>query len=315
MKYFITLHQHKGNAIDNALRNNGWLFRHKNVDIALFDHHINRSKPEEGRAIVSQYFQEGATIITYPHGATGAWWMDSDLHPPDKRVFANLVIGEGHKYVEEITQPHLEHYIIGWSYCPIKEFQKPEKIKKILFAPIHASLKGNKLREECMDINTRVFKSLLELPREYVIIVRHLNPLNVIGLWNNSRVRYNFAKPDGSYSDIDNCDLIISEGTFMYLSVARGKPTIGMSQHIQVRPNESDKDFKLKNWDKYKDYIAYPLDFDDAPLNDLIIEAVSKEQSDWKKLFIGNEMNGENLSNLLKELREKDISNKKIKEL
>lgn len=311
MRYFIQNHQHKGKVIDEALKNNGWVFRHKNIDVLLVDYYINRSKPEQGRAIVSQYFQEGTTIITYPHGATGAWWMDAETDYRDKRVFANLVIGEGHKYIDQITQPYLSHYVIGWSYCPIKEFQKPKQIKKILFAPIHASSPKNILREECVDINSRVFSSLLKLPKEYTIIVRHLNPLRSIGLWNDSRARYFFGKPDGSYNDIDNCDLIIAEGTYMYLSVARGKPTIGMSQRIQIRPNESSKDFKLKNWDKYGDYMAYPLDFDDAPLDYLINEAVSKEQSDWKKLFIGNEMNGENLSNLLKELREKDISNKK----
>lgn len=310
MRHFISHHQHKGRSIDDALRREGWLFRHKRVDVALFDHYVNRTNPEKGRGLIKSYHEDGATILTYPHGATGAWWMDNDNYVPDERISANLVIGEGHKYIDSITQPQLEHHIIGWSYCPIKAFQKPNKVKRILFAPIHASINGNELREECIDTNARVYQALLALPRDYTIIVRHLNPLDTIGLRYNSRIRFKWTKPDGSYQEIDEVDLVIGEGTFMYLSVARGKPTIGMNQYIPIRPNGSDKSFKLNNWDKYGDYMAYPIDFDDGPFVDLIEKAASAEQSKWKQLFIGNKMQQQDLSNLLTDLRKKDLSNR-----
>ncbi len=145
MRYFISHHQHKGEAIDTALKMQGWLFRRRRVSIALFDHTINRGRPQEGRGLVNKYYDEWSTIITYPHGATGAWWMDSDHYPPDKKIFANLVIGEGHKHIEEIIRPYLQHYVIGWSFCPIKPFQKPQEVKHILFAPIHASMHRDQL--------------------------------------------------------------------------------------------------------------------------------------------------------------------------
>lgn len=309
MRYYIFHHQHKGHGINAALRKEGWILSSHNVALALFDHAINKEKPEEGRAIVKKYYDEGSTVITYPHGATGAWWTDNDTFPPDKNIVANLVIGEGHKFVDKIIQPQIEHHVIGWTYCPINEFQKPKDVKTILFAPIHASIKSGLLREECIDTNARVYKSLLELIGKYKIIIRILNPLDQIGLWHNSRVEFRSGKPDGTYDEIDSADLVIAEGTYMYLSVARGKPTIGMNQHIPIRPNDSDKNFKLNHWNEYGEYMAYPIDFDDdSNLLNLINKASRNEQTEWKKLFIGDALDTKHLSDLLKEIRTKDIS-------
>jgi len=307
MKYFISQHQHKGEKIMNALREEGWVYRKIEPDIALFDHNVNLSNPSEGRLIVKEYINQGSTIITYPHGATGSWWEDSNSHSAYNTIFADLVIGEGHKHVAEIIQPELDHYTIGWSYCPLKEFKKTQ-VKKILFAPIHASARTNALREEAIDINTRVYNALIPLSRDYNITVRHLNPLNTIGLRYNSRINFKAGIPDGSYNDIDNADLVIAEGTYMYLSVARGKPTIGMNQHIPIRPNHKLIEYKVNNWDKYGEYMAYPIDFDDGDLSDLIQKASKEEQIEWKKLFIGDEMNNRYLSDLLKDLRKKHLS-------
>lgn len=305
MKYFIMHHQHKGKAIDSALRKAGWRYQMRRVDIALFDHVINRSEPEQGRGLVKRYYDEGATIVTYPHGTTGAWFMDSDVYPKDKRVTANLVISEGQKKVEEIIQPQLEHHVIGWSYCGLREWKKPEKVRRILFAPIHSPIKG-KFREECVDVNARVYKALLGLADRYQIVVRHLNPLDKIGLWYSPKPVFKLGKPDGSHDEIDIADLVIAEGTFMYLAVARGKPVIGMNQHVPIRPNYSDKSFKLNNWDKYGEYMAYPIDFDDGDIIELINKASEKEQSEWRKLFIGDTMQPVHLVSVLESIRGKD---------
>ena len=305
MKFYISHHQHKGKPIEMALRKEGWRAGVNNVDVALFDHAINREKPENGRALIKKYYDDGAAVLTYPHGATGAWWMDNDEYKTDNRLSGNLVIGEGHKHIEEIVQPNLNHYVIGWNFCPIEEFKKPKEIINILFAPIHASERTNNFREEALDTNSRVFYKLLKLPIKYKIIIRYLNPLNTIGLKNVSRVILRHGNPDGSYSEIDNADIVIAEGTYMYLSVARGKPTIGINQHIPPRPNGyGSKSFKLNHWNDYEKYLAYPIDFDDSDdLLELINLASNEEQSKWKSLFIGNKMSSVYLSKLLKNIR------------
>ena len=304
MKYYIAHHQHKGIPYQTALRQQRWIFRLEYPDVALFDHAINRRNPEEGRALIEKYYDQGATIITYPHGATGAWWMDSDLYKTDERISGNLVIGEGHKRIEEMVQPSIKHYVTGWPFCPIEEFKKPKEVVNILFAPIHAAPKTNNFRDEAIEANAKIFKELLKLPSKYKIIVRYLNPLSTIGLKVNSRVVLRPGKPDGSYSDIDAADIVIAEGTYMYLSVARGKPTIGINQHIPPRPNGYGfKEFKLKRWPEYEKFLAYPIDFDDGDLPGLINLAVKQEQTEWKKNFIGNKMNSAYLSDLLIRIR------------
>lgn len=304
MRYFIAHHQHKGKPIDAALRKEGWRYQLRKVDIALFDHAINRTEPEKGRDLIHRFYKEGATIVLYPHAPTGAWWMDGDIYHKENFIKNELVIAEGQKRVSKIIDPSMNVHKIGWSYCPIKEFQKPKEIKRILFAPIHGPNKGN-LREECISVNKRVYETLLRLANKYQIIIRHLNPLEKNGLWYNSKPVFILGKPDGSYKDIDAADLVIAEGTFMYLAIARGKPTIGMNQHIPIRPNNDNRNFIPKHWDEYGEYMGYPIDFDDGDIISLIDKAM-QEQTAWKNLFIGKSMNSKNLSNILKNIRSQD---------
>mgnify|MGYP001087870966 CR=1 FL=1 len=311
IRYFISEHQHKGANINEALKKEGWYFRRKRVSIALFDHVINRKHPERGRGIVNKYYDEWATIVTYPHGATGAWWNDSDYFPENTKIAANLVIGEGHKKVEQIMRPHLQHYVVGWSFCPIKEFKKPVKIKKILFAPAHGSMHKDILPIEKQEVNTKIYESLLKISDDYRISMRILNPLESIGLWKDSRIKLIFGKPDGSYRDIDDADLVIGEGTFMYLSVARGKPTIGFNQHVPCTGSTALEGYEIKNWDKYGEYMGYPIDFEDDSLENLIEKAAHEEQIEWKRLFIGKELDSKHLVTLLKDVRNEDIANRK----
>lgn len=304
MKYFIMHHQHKGKPIDKALREEGWKYQLRNVDIALFDHAINRTEPEAGRNIIHKFHKEGATIVIYPHAPTGAWWMDGDIFPKESAVQNELVIAEGQKHVSKIINPNMNVYTIGWSYCPIKEFQQPKQLKRILFAPIHGPNKGD-FREEAVEANKRVYRRLLEISDKYQIIVRHINSLEKCGLWYSPKPIFVLGKPDGSYKDIDAADLVIAEGTFMYLAVARGKPTIGINQHVSIRPNNNHKDFVPKHWNEYGEYMAYPIDFDDGDIISLIDKAM-EEQTTWKNLFIGKSMNSKDLSNLLQNVRGSD---------
>lgn len=310
MRYRIIHHQHKGKPFEKALKRSGWREDTYHPEICLMDHAINRGQPEKGRRALKSLYNQRITVVTYPHGATGAWWMDSDIFNTDPRVSGNLVIGEGHKRIEQIMQPTLDHYVVGWPYCKVMPFDPPNKLKTILFAPIHASIRGNLLRQEAIDTNIAVYKELLSLP--YRIKVRHVNPLDVIGLWKEPNVEFIFGQPDGSYIDIDKADLVIAEGTFLYLAAARGKPVIGLNQHIPIGPSYEIFNFKLNHWDEYEPYFAYPIDFSDGPLKELIELAIEEEQIEWKRLFIGKEMKDEDLVKILTEIRLKDLKTSRI---
>lgn len=300
--FFILHHQNKGKPIFSALMNNGWRYQERKPDVSFFDHTLNRGQPDTSRTILKRLYNEGSKIITYPHGATGAWWLDGDMFHPDKHVCCDLVISEGQKHIAEIIDPDTKHEVIGWSLCPQKKFEKPKKLLRILFASIHPP-ERSEFRPEAKAANTRIDKALSKLTGNHQIIYRHINSLEANGLVNNQRAIYVRGKPDGSYVDIDNADLVIAEGTYMYMAVARGKPVIGINQHLPIRANNSKLRFEPKQWEKYGEYQAYPIDFDDGELVDLIEMAISEEQTEWRSRFIGNQMDEKIFSDLIHKIR------------
>ena len=288
-------HQHKGKPIEAALLSQGWVYS-QTPDVALFD--VARGEPIERR-----FRREGASLVIYPHTAIAGWWYDGLLESP-KGFDAIMVIGEGQKEVQKIITPNTRVETIGWGYCPILPFKKPKQVKRILFAPLHPSASG-KLRPEAKDVNARVYKQLLGM-RGVQATVRVIGKLENNGLWESPDVTIKYAEPDGSYADIDASDLIIAEGMFLSLAVARGKPVIGMNQRISQKANSSLA--APKNWNKYNHLQAYPIDFDDGSMIELIDRAVDESQvSEWKQRFIGEQLQPEYLSDLLKDIRSEHV--------
>lgn len=291
MRYWILHHQHKGLPIDLALKEAGWEYSQK-ADIALFDtnHH---------QKLVSMFEKRGSTLVIYPHTAVACWWYDGVMELPEG-FKAILVVGEGQKEVQKIITPNIRVESIGWGYCPILPFQNVKKVKRIVFAPIHPS--GSILRPEARDTNARVYKRLLQLDNVQIVL-RVIGKLEDNGLWDSPKVVFKAGKPDGSYAEIDIADLVIAEGMYLSLAVARGKPAIGMNQRITQKVNRSGH--VPERWDEYNYLQAYPIDFDDGDIMELIDRAMV-EQTAWKRRFIGEKMQSENLSNILKDIRRQD---------
>jgi len=290
MKFYIVHHQHKGKPIDEALRSQGWEFSRK-PDIALFDtnHH---------EKIIAEFVRVGATIVIYPHSSSACWWYD-ELMPLPPEVKAILVVGEGQKEVQKIITPFVRVEAIGWGYCQIKQFKRPKEIRRILYAPIHPN--GHNLRQEAKDANARVFSELLKL-KDVQLICRVIGSLKDNGIWDSAKVLYKFGKPDGSTREIDMADLVIGEGMFLSLAVARGKPAIGVNQRVPMRGNNPLHADYPKHWDEYNDLQAYPIDFDDGAIMELIDKALV-EPVEWKRRFIGEPLDAKKLSEVLKEVR------------
>lgn len=298
MRYWILHHQHKGKPIEAALKSQGWIYSAK-PEVALFDTARNSRVAETFR-------RSKATLILYPHTAVAAWWYDG-LMPLTDDYSAILVIGAGQKQVQQIITPGKRVEVIGWSYCPILPFQKPDKVKRITFAPMHPSGNG-KLRPEAKDTNARVFKQLLELDGVQIVL-RVIGKLEDSGLWYSPKVIVKNAKPDGTYAEIDIADLVIGEGMFLSLAVARGKPTIGLNQRVSNRTNRG---LAPERWEEYNYLQAYPIDFDDDDgIMKLIDRALDESQvSEWKSRFIGEQLQPKKLSDILIDIRGKDARKK-----
>jgi len=291
MQYWIIHHQHKGKPIEAALKSQGWVYS-RTPDIALFDTARNDR-------VADLFRKTKSSLVLYPHTAIAAWWYDGLMELP-KDYDAILVIGEGQKQVQQIITPNMRIETIGWGYCPILPFKKPKVVKRIVFAPIHPSGSGV-LRPEARDVNARVYKRLLSLPNVQIVL-RVLGKLEDNGLWYSPKSVVVKGKPDGSYKEIDIADLVIAEGMYLSLAVARGKPAIGMNQRISQKVNRSGH--VPERWDEYNYLQAYPIDYDDGDIMELIDKATQESSvSEWKKRFIGEQLQPKKLSDTLIDIR------------
>lgn len=289
MNFYVCGHQHKGQPYAKALREAGHHLRPGNPDVALFDRDWYMHNNQKPRGIVSDYIRKGAVIMIYPHSPLPPWWYDG-LVPLQEHVRCVFVIGEAQKRAMQIIAPHARVKTTGWAWCEQKEFQQPPEVKRILFAPIHPS--GRALRPEGMEANKRIYADLKDIMRitDIQVTVRYMGDLRTQGLRRFKCFDWIEGQPDGSTAEIDNADLVIAEGTFMYLAVARGKPTIGINQHLPIRANKHADIFTPHNWEKYGPDLAYPINYGDADILNLIDKAVSGEQTFWRQQHIGKQL-------------------------
>lgn len=282
MSFYVVKYQAKSAAYREALLSAGYVEDRRSPDVLLIDRDWFISNDAEPRAEVR--ICPDATVMVYPHSAMPPWWYDGlvKMQPYVKCVF---VIGEGQKRAMQIIAPEARVEVIGWSWSELVPFRRPEKVKRILFAPIHPA--GGKLRPEAIAANKAIMNELMGLSRDYEISVRYIGSRYRQGIHDARRIKMISGAADNSTTDIDNADLVIAEGSMMYLAVARGKPTIGINQHIPTRANKMSGRYTPKNWKLYGDDIAYPINYGSAPLKDLI-ECAMTEQSQWRRDFVGN---------------------------
>jgi hypothetical protein len=290
MKFYFFNHQNKGLALVRALESKGWIWTalSGNAHLIFSDSDVpSRSKSLTG------FRQRGKKIFLYPHAARPNLFNDFPGFPPFSHVAAHLVCTPGHiEILKRFGHPH--HFeAIGWYLCPIKPFQPREHSRKVLFAPIHPNSNGS-LSKIDQKINAETYRRLLALVEsgEIDLTVRFLRGLEKNGLWLVEGVTYIEGQPDQSYEQIDSADLVVSHQTFAHIAVARGVPTIMMSESTPPRlGSEAMHDFKyVQHWDQYKDLMMYPLDIlaeDDTAA--LFARAVQSdcEIADWRQRLIG----------------------------
>lgn len=281
MKFWHINYQHKGRPYLDALLQAGFVLDKDNPDFLMIDRERYMVKNQSPRDDV-KYYQD-VPIIIYPHCSLPHWWYDG-LVPVVNTIKGIFVIGEGQKRAMNIITPNTTIGTTGWAWSRILPFQ-PTNVKKVLFAPIHPT--GGRLRPEALRANEEIFHELKR--HDFDVTIRHIGNIRRQGIRIPNKFKMIAGGLDGSTNEIDEADLVIAEGTFMYLAVARGKPVIGINQHLPMRPNVREGYFP-RNWDKYGDSIAYPVNFGNKPLVDLIEDAMV-EPVQWKKDFIGDEMN------------------------
>jgi hypothetical protein len=282
MRFEFVNYQLKGKPYLDALIQAGFEHTRENPELLFIDRERYMTNNTVARNQVLRY--PGVPVMTYPHCALPPWWYDGLVPMPDyiKRVF---VIGNGQKRAMKIIAPGAKVETTGWPWCKVLPF-KANEISNILFAPIHST--GGRLRPEGIEANQKIMAALRKLDKtRYKVTVRFIESRIRQGVSREPTFKWIKGVTDNSTDDIDKADLVIAEGTMMYLAVARGKPVIGINQHLPMRPNMKEG-YNPHNWDKYGPGIAYPVNFGDAPLVELFDRAMV-EQTKWKRDFIGDE--------------------------
>jgi len=244
-------------------------------------------------AQLSRYFR-AQKVFVYNHSARPSIFYD--IFPEWEKTTAQFVPAEGHiEFLQRMgcTKPI---HVSGWHLCAVKEFKPRDSFRHVLYAPIHPNRNGF-LSDIHKKINLEVFQSLYALVRsgEIDLTVRTVMSLDLNGLRRAQKVTYILGDPDGSYNDIDTADVVVSHGTFAYLSVARGVPTVMMAEaEPPIYGNRADACQTPPHWNEYKGLIIFPLDILNEEPATLLERAIQSdvEIADWRRRMIGEPFDG-----------------------
>lgn len=249
------------------------------------------------RTAIDAYRAAGAKVLLYPHGASPQLAYDGFMEPYEA-VDGNLVIAPGHAEVMRRYGYPVPIHVIGWSLCEQAPFRPAAAVRRVLYAPTHPSGSGH-LSDVELEMNARYFESLRTGPWE--LTVRYLGSLEQNGLWEAPGVRYVSGDWMPATDDIDAADVVVAApGTFPALTVARGTPMVTYGQG--QAPNyglEGETLVALRSLDRYEQYLRYPYDMDDGPVDEVLHAAASREATDWRRRFIGEQMDTPTTAGLL----------------
>jgi len=303
LKIVLSSHQHKGRNLWTALEAEGHTVMDVSTatepaDILLIDVDI-----PEGRYLptIEAWTAAGAKTVIYQHGAEPILIWDGIYKPSDRTVL-NLVQSPGAKRVLEAYGYPIPVEVVGWHYCPLRDFRPSADIQRVTFAPWHP-LGNGYLHPARAAYNQRVHDMLYaaSVRMGFELTVRHIRPLSFNGIYPIDGVHYINARPDGNTEQITSADLVVAVGTYAYMSVALGTPTVMFGQDL--RPfdgHDLSKHREVANWHLYRDIMRYPYDFDDvSPLDNLLLRAATYEATDWRKMFIGEPLDAKRMVQLL----------------
>jgi hypothetical protein len=284
--YAFHEHQGKGIGLVRALRDLGWTPAAQ-PDLFLIDF----DGPPYYVEMIRRYKALGAKVALYPHGATAQLCLDIWDNSPE--VDAYLAFSHGQAEVLRKFRYPRPVYVTGWQWCEQREARTLGSANRLLFAPIHP-LGNGFLHPLHADANRRAFADILDHYPLDVISVRLVGTPEANGLQYVPGVEYHQASLEISTADMDRSDLVVSHGTFAYLSVARGLPTVMYGYDYPFMDGNSlGEAVSAKHWDEYADYMRDPV----AVLDDL--PGSEKTVRRWRDSFIGEQMTAARLGEAL----------------
>lgn len=289
-------HQNKPLALVQALIDAGWQpTTTPRCDLLLVDH----CRAEPRNRLIDECADHGGTILVYPHGARP--FVDYDgLIVPDARVAAHLVQSPGAADVLASFGFPLPVHVTGWHFNPVRPAVRPARIRTVLFAPAHPLGDGT-LRDDRKQLNAAVFASLAAAARRraWRLVVHLYADAERNGIPRIPGVAYVPSGLDGATNLLETADLVVAEGTYAYLAVAAGRPTLMFGQ--DVRPCDDAGERTVDSWEAYAGLLRYPLDMADGSADAMaeLARAGTDQVADWRRRFIGQPFDAEAFATLV----------------
>ncbi|MBT3390339.1 MAG: hypothetical protein HN413_07995 [Chloroflexi bacterium] len=305
MRYGVYDHQKKAAAYIDALEQ-----EHRGTVVTQCQHII----PEVGFVLtdhdvlgrvghLEKLRQAGAkAFFVYPHA--GRPNVVNDILPAWAHITAHFVPSEGQAEVMRAYGYPKPIHVAGWSICPPRAFQKRERPRRVLYAPIHP-------RCAYVDqaINLAGFERLhrLAVQDEIDLTVRYINDLEKSGLRHvaHKNIHYVQGSQEPGYRQIDQADVVVAHQTYLYMAVARGVPSVGLGTDVPGHLVPLGKPAQYaRHWNDYVDLMAYPLDIlqEDDTLG-LLERAINVETAVglWRKRMIGEPFDGEKVRTIVRQ--------------
>jgi len=249
-------------------------------------------------------------IVVYPHVPYS--WILWDGILKAQKVLCNFVVSGGAKEAMRLFgyRPRVE--VVGSAGMEVKPFT-PTSGKRLLFAPAHPIHDGKYPQAEGKTRVQRAAKNILaNLYNFESVTVRYSNTLEACGLemfegvkgrvilenvnvYNTPNIRADALR------SIERADLVISNSTFGYLSVASGKPTIFYG-YDNMTPYS--REGYVQSYELYKHIFDFPLHFETMELRDIlnVCAATNPEVDNWKQLNIGENFCKDKFLNVMSEV-------------
>lgn len=289
-------HQNKSAAYKQELADAGYIFTERSniqgVRFFLSDADWRESMMEEARG-------RGIPVFLYPHAARPMVIYDGCVEPKPVRCMFTHSEG-GAEIMRKIGYPNPVE-VSGWAYSDVLPFRPVEKVKRVLYAPIHPNSNGW-LSAVDKQINARAFSALQIwcYQNEAELSVRYIGSPEQCGLGAAVRfeapyIEWHAGKKNNSTADMLGTDLVVAHQTYAWISVALGIPTVMMAEDIPPRSGNSDAGFcYVRNWDSYKGDLMYPLDILGGDPEGTIAKAAAgcEEVEAWKARLIGQPFDG-----------------------
>ena len=235
-------------------------------------------------------------------------WDIGDPHTPN--VLCNFVVSDA--AVESMRLYGYPHRFekVGFFGGPIKPFQ-PTTGTKLIFAPQHA-VHDKRLPTPDHLTWAREASHWILKNRPYFesVTVRYTNTLEICGLeeFRGKPVIFEHVDPyampytikQHALAAINKSDFVISLGTFGYLAIATGKPTVLYGHRDAVACN---REGKAQHYELYRHLMHFPIVFEDMSALDVLeLRCKPNEQiEEWKRLNIGDPFNPEKFISVIRE--------------